>query len=212
MRLRIRKGRLGAMTTIEFLVVIVCFLIAAALLWLLASAGRGLQKICARAIRQVDIAFRVWEGGDVNQFPMTVSASNGGAMEPIEPGNLAAYFQTSNGLRTPKIFICPADRRRIFATNWNERKGSHVSYILSTDASNDSETGMENLVMDGKPVMSGLLKLSSNASVYWPRTTRHRSRGNIGFADGSVGQENSPNSLRRAFQRTGLVTNRIVIP
>jgi len=172
MKARMRSRNAGAMTAFEVLAVIVCLLIAASmLLWLLARAGPGLHAICARAIRHIDMAFRVCQGDNMNQFQMTVSAANGGAMEPIETGNLSAYFQlASNGLRTPKIFIYPADQRRTFATNWNYLNNSNMTCFASRDVTHDNDPGLiingdDNYEFNGSPVKSGLFELPPNGPV-----------------------------------------------
>jgi prepilin-type processing-associated H-X9-DG protein len=218
MKLRIRNPSLGAMTVFEVMVVLACFLILVAIvLQILVPVNRGTQRInCVSNLRQINIAFRIWEGDNLNQYPMTVSVTNGGAKELMETGNLTACLQlASNEMTTTKIFVCADDPARTFATNWNDLNRSHVSYFLGADASSDTNSEMifsgdDNLVVSGVPVGSGLVNLSSNASLSWSGT-RHRFCGNIGFADGSVSQTTS-NSLQQAFQGTGLATNRIVIP
>jgi prepilin-type processing-associated H-X9-DG protein len=147
---------------------------------------------------------------------MSVSVTNGGAMELIETGNLVACLQlVSNEMSTTKILVCPADPERTFATNFDVLDSSNVSYFVGADASNDADPNMvldgdDNLVIGGMPVKSGMLDLRSNAPVFWSEA-RHVRVGNIGFADGSV-LETATKGLQQAFQKTGLTTNRIVIP
>jgi hypothetical protein len=232
MRLRIRNRRLDAMTAFEVMVVIVCLLIAAVILFqiVLVPQHTGRQRTnCVSNLRQVNIAFRIWEGDNGNQYPMSVSVTNGGGMELIEAGNLTGCLQcASNEMSTTKIFICPNDSARTFATNWNDLNRLHVSYFISPDANEEHPAtildGDDNLVVGGVSVASGLVNLSSNAPVSWSgarhggifrphfwSSPKTNGCGNLGFADGSVSQTAS-HDVQWAFQGTGLATNRIVIP
>lgn len=210
-----------AMTLFEVMVIVACVLFLAALLLpaLALSKHRSARVGCVSNLEQVNIAFRIWEGDHNDKYPMAVSVTNGGAMELIETGNVARVFQVmSNELRTPKILVCPNDPDRTFATNWNDLNGSHISYFVSPDASEQYPQmvldGDDNLTIAGKPVKSGLLELPANLPVAWSGT-RHGSCGNIGLADGSV-QEESSLGLETAFEYstngTPFLTNRIAIP
>jgi prepilin-type processing-associated H-X9-DG protein len=224
------------MTFLEVTVVVVCLLIVAALLMSsLADAQRRTGRMnCASNLREMNVAFRIWEGDSGNLYPMAISVTNGGAKELIETGNLVGCLQViskvvTNELATTKFFVCPDDPSRTFATNWNDLNSAHVSYFLSANASNDtnSETvfsGDDNLAVGGKPVGSGLFELSSNALVDWapgrhiasfrphfwsfPESLNY---GNVGFADGHV-EEPGPLGLKDILRRMDPATNRIVMP
>jgi prepilin-type N-terminal cleavage/methylation domain-containing protein len=76
-----------AFTLIELLVVIAIIAILAALLLpALAAAKRKAQRInCVSNIKQVGIAFRLWEGDNGDRYPMAVSTAQNGAKEKIAP-------------------------------------------------------------------------------------------------------------------------------
>lgn len=210
------------MTLFEALMVIACLFILAALLllpMLALTKHRSVRLGCVSNLKQMNLAFRIWEGDHNNQYPMAVSVTNGGAMELVETGNVAGVFQVmSNQLRTPMVLVCPNDRDHKFTTKWNRLNGSRISYFVSPDAKEEYPQmildGDDNLTIGGKPVKSGLLELPPNLPVAWSGT-RHGSYGNIGLADGSVQEESSP-GLEIAFEfstnGTGILTNRIVIP
>ena len=216
MKVRIENRRQRAMTAFEVMAVVACILLLAAMVLPILTQPRRPRGInCVSNLKQVDLAFRIWEGDNGNLYPMAVSITNGGAMETMETGNLTACLQcASNEMSSTKIFVCPGDPDRTFATNWNELNSLHVSYFISADASEDHPEmvldGDDNFLLSGKPVKSGLLELSSNSPVAWSGK-RHRYCGNLGFADGSVQQE-SQGDLQQAIQGTGRAKNRIVIP
>ena len=125
---RIVKQR-KAFTLIELLVVIAIIAILAALLLpALAAAKRKAQRInCASNLRQIGISIRMWGDDNGGQYPMTVSADQGGAKEyiystatgatlPTSPGGLGGYYSIvapfvvmSNTLDNPALLNCPSD-------------------------------------------------------------------------------------------------------
>jgi prepilin-type N-terminal cleavage/methylation domain-containing protein len=117
---RILKPK-AAFTLIELLVVIaIIAILAAMLLPALAAAKRKAQRInCVNNLKEVSLAFRVWEGDNNDQYPMTVSTASGGAQQMvcssgnqvagIQGGFVYAFVVMSNELSTPKILICTSD-------------------------------------------------------------------------------------------------------
>ena len=88
-----------AFTLIELLVVIAIIAILAALLLpALAAAKRKAQRIsCVNDLKQVGIAFRLWEGDNADRYPMAVSTVKNGALE-----NVYSALNPS----VPEIIIC----------------------------------------------------------------------------------------------------------
>ncbi|MGH7975341.1 MAG: type II secretion system protein, partial [Limisphaerales bacterium] len=172
---------------------------------------------CVNNLMQIGLAYRIWEGDHNNKYPMQVSVTDGGAMELIATGNVAACFQVmSNELDTPKILVCPMDTSRIAATNFeNDFNNSHISYFAGVDVTNEMNprmilSGDDNFEIGDVSVKSGLLEFSTNAPIAWT-SARHKYAGNIGFADGSV-QEVTTEGLQNALRQTGVATNRLAIP
>jgi len=207
-----------ALTLFEVLVVIaVLALVAAILLPALAASKRKSARLgCENNLKEIDLAYRVWEGDNGDKYPMFVSDTNGGAMELIATGNVAACFQVmSNELSIPKILVCQKDTDRIAATNFTtDFDNSKISYFVNPDAAEAYPQmlllGDDNFEIGGIPVKSGLLELSTNAPISWS-AARHKFVGNLAIADGNV-QQVSQDGLRQAIQNSGLATNRFAIP
>lgn len=202
-------------------VIVVVFVLAIVVFFLFPAIYVGPQgplrrDNCVNDLKQISIAYRLWEGDNNDKYPMTVSLTNGGAMELVATGNVAACFQVmSNEVNTPKILLCPEDTRRVWATNWSTLNNSNISYFVGLDVTNDTNlkmllSGDDNFAIGGVPVKSGVLQLLANTPIAWTKG-RHKLYGNIGLADGSV-QQLTTDGLRQALQQTGVATNRLAIP
>src|ERR1035437_9834633 len=165
MKLRFSHQRNRALTRTDVVVVIaILVILAAVILPGLAPHHTPSMKInCIFNLKQIGIAYRLWEGDNNGKYPMAVSVTNGGAMELIATGNVAACFQVmSNELSTPKILLCPEDTKRIAATNFSTGfSGANISYFINPDAVETYPQmimlGDDNLLVDGKPVQLGIL-------------------------------------------------------
>jgi prepilin-type N-terminal cleavage/methylation domain-containing protein/prepilin-type processing-associated H-X9-DG protein len=226
MKPRFSNQRNHALTLTEVLVsvAIVCVLAGAAYLVFhrskvvhrIVHQNRSSEIQCVNNLKQIGLAFRIWEGDNGDKMPMQVPAKKGGAMEPAALGNAAPIFRVmANELSTPRILVCPADADRSITKNFNAGfDNSTVSYFAGVDAADDKPamflSGDDNFVIDGVPVKSGLLLLATNAPVSWT-AARHVNQGNIGLADGSV-MTTSSSSLRQMLVQTGVATNRLALP
>ena len=213
-----------ALTKIDVLVIVAVLVVVAALLLpALAAAKRKSSRIgCMGNIKQIGIAFRLWEGDNGDKYPMAVSVTNGGAMELAATGNVAACFQVmSNELSTPKILRCPNDVCRTYATNFSTGfSDANISYFVNQDAAETYPQmildGDDNLQIDGKPVQPGVLNLRTGTAIAWTKD-RHHGHGNIGMADRSAQQVtgdglNSAVASSTSGTPTNNATSRWLIP
>ena len=140
------KQQKKAFTLIELLVVIaIIAILAAMLLPALAAAKRKAQKInCVNNLKQVGLAFRIWEGDNNDRYPMAVGLSSGGANTflshgvsgvPSTPANGfcpgMVYMVMSNELSSAKILFCPSDNIHTanngYATNFTYQDLLNIS-------------------------------------------------------------------------------------
>lgn len=203
-----------AFTMVELLVLIAVIAILAFLvLSALAAAKRQAMAIqCASNLKQVGLAFRVWEGENRDLYPMSFYTNSAGAPLYTNSNNMFRYFQVmSNELGSPHVLICPADKKRNPAANFNgDFNSSHISYFVALGADETYPqlwlTGDSNLTNGTQPI-NGLLEVTSQTPVGWTRK-RHIIVGNIGMADGSV-QQYSGAALTEASKNA---TNRLLMP
>ena len=139
-----------AFTLIELLVVIaIIAILAAMLLPALSAAKKRAQRIsCVNNLKQVGLAFRIWEGDNGDRYPMAVSTASGGAQEYIgytsnnvamsSPGNYVPQYPflcMTNELSTPKIVFCPSDNYHTagsgYATNFSAGGANGGDFITS---------------------------------------------------------------------------------
>jgi prepilin-type processing-associated H-X9-DG protein len=216
MKSRQRQFRNAAFTMNELLVIMgVLALLAALLVPALAIAKQKSRKIsCSCRLKQIGLAFRIFANDRGDAYPMNVSTNKGGSMEYLSSTEVFRHFQViSNELSTPKILVCPSDTRRA-ALDFPTLSNVNVSYFLSLDAADTNPSsllaGDRNLVTNGVPVGSGLLKLMTNMNVGWTMST-HQGSGNVVLGDGSV--QSFPSArLQEQSTNSGMKINRLAIP
>jgi hypothetical protein len=101
---------------------------------------RKAQKIsCINNLKQIGLAFRIWEGDHGDQYPFNISTNAGGTLELCALGkdgfdrNTFLHFKAMRGddyLRAPLLLVCPQDRSKKAATNWASLGPENVTYRL----------------------------------------------------------------------------------
>ena len=164
MNIEIRCENRRGFTLVELLVVIAAIAILAVLMLpaLAQTSRRSLRIQCINNLKQVNLAFHVWEGDHGDKYPMAVSTSAWGAKEnvsslanytsalpPAGYGLTNVFCVMSNRLNTPKILYCPADFSKTAlpsdaayaqtgpvataATNWSGFGPGNLSYFVEGD-------------------------------------------------------------------------------
>jgi prepilin-type processing-associated H-X9-DG protein len=148
---------------------------------------------------------------------MQLSTNQGGTLEFVAGGNAFRHFQAmSNELSTPKVLVCPADKRKA-ATNFVALRNEHLSYFVGLDATtNDFQmllSGDRNITNTTPPVGSILFLTTNQTSVRgagWSKEL-HNNAGNVVLADGSV-QPVTASRLRDQLKVSTVVTQRLALP
>ncbi len=217
MKPRLSKEPSKAFARVEVLMIltVVGLLFCLSIAWLIQARHRAGSICCNCNLKQIGLSFRVWEGDQGDKYPMQISVTNGGSMEMVAAGNVAQNFLVmSNELGTPRVLHCPEDKTHTVANLFHGLANFNVSYFVGVDViETDPQallSGDGNFEISGVPIRPGLLELSSNTPIAWS-AARHKFRGNIGLADGSVQSANN-STLTNWLQQTGLATNRLAIP
>lgn len=223
MKPRRSDQRSHALARIEVLVIVVAasVLLYLALAWLLQAKRQAGSICCDCNLKQIGIAFRIWEGDQTNHlYPMSVSTNFGGTFEYVERGDVFRHFQVmSNELSTPKIVVCPTDVRRPAKDFGPTLGNSNISYFVGVDAVEPEPptyltaqmvlSGDRNLV-GGTKLVDGVVEITTNQSVRWS-SEMHDGTGNVLLTDGSVATV-TDSGLTKLLQQTGVATNRLAIP
>ncbi len=198
------KPRRHAFTMVELLVVIAIIAILASLLLpvLTKARAKAVRIQCVADLKQIGIGFHVFLHDHDSKLPMEVSTNYGGTLEFIRasyfvPGQF--YFQyrhfqaLSNDLQNPKILVCPADRARLVASDFQDFNNLNISYFVGANA----DYGQPNSILAGdrnitntSAAVSTILRLADGTSVEWT-DEMHVNKGNVLYADGRVEELNS---------------------
>ena len=93
MKPRLSKKRNAAMTLFEVGVVIAIVMILVVLILPRLARPRTATVInCANNLKQLGLAYRIWEGDNGDIYPMGISVTNGGSMEMVATGNVVKTF------------------------------------------------------------------------------------------------------------------------
>ena len=201
-----------AFTLIELLVVIaIIAILAAMLLPALAAAKRKAQRInCVNNLKEIALAFKVWEGDNGDKFPMSVSTNTGGALElvassqnTLTPGAgnfIGAFLCMSNELSSPKLLICTSDNNHVAAaTNFTPQISAQLgvtatevgftSYFICGDASDP----YPQMVLDGDRNIGG------NSATVVPTSGSPATYASLGTNNVTTAGTSTVNATAQAF-------------
>ena len=134
------NGRFRGLALIEVIIVIAVMVVLIGLIFpAFVQSGHPHDKpYCVNNLKQVGLAVRIFANDNEDRFPWQVSTNDGGSREYLEvPNSAFRHFQVmSNELSTPRILVCPEDRKRVWATNWVVGFGNpNVSYFVGFNSS-----------------------------------------------------------------------------
>ena len=214
------KAKSSGFTLVEILVVIALIAILAAILLPVHPHHKhkpAYRIICESNLKQIDLGFRMYADDNGGNFQIQLPVTNDGTSQ--FSNNLYAvpnFRKLSAYVGNPAILVCPIDKDRKAATNFESLKDINISYFLNADASftnNPSNTtiaGDRNLTANGKPVKSGVFLMTTNFDMSWTREI-HSVGGNLAFADGHV-EWTGKDRLNTVVQSQPFATNHILVP
>jgi prepilin-type processing-associated H-X9-DG protein len=212
-----RTGSISAFTRVELLVPVACVVLVVAILlpFLARSKARASSIGCANCLKQTSLAFRTWALDNNGHYPMHVSVTNGGSMELIASGLVVPHFRVmSNELSTPRILYCREDKNRTYASRFDSGLAdTNLSYFLNVDTFEGNGSSLlcgDRNLTNKAPNGSRFVCLSSTSVIGWTKEI-HREKGNLCFADGSVGVFTN-GAAAPAMRIPAGVTNRLAVP
>ncbi len=156
MKLMRPKRRSGFSLIDLFILIAILAILAAMLLPALARAKQKAQRIsCINNLKQIGIAYRLWEGDHNDLLPAQQTVAKGGWKDAGGPGAVVAGGVIGPGIgqvngagvacnyrlmqnemgQAPKIVLCPSDER-LAALNFNDGfSARNVSYFVDSGAS-----------------------------------------------------------------------------
>ena len=205
MKCLVANGERG-ITRLEVIILIVVF---AGFGFLVVSALSGAKDMangiaCVNNLKYVGLGLRTFNTDNGGRFPMEVSVADGGTREWMkdETQLWRHWRRITNELGSPKVLLCPSDRRRqpsFFgpqSLTWGDfTDNSHLSYFLGLGASQvDSVSiisGDRNLMTNGVAAGPGRLLLSTNMVLGFSESEIHKGYGQLLRGDGGVDQLNA---------------------
>ena len=214
------NSKRSGLTLIEVLAVIAVTAILAAM-WLLSLASsRPSNRIrCINNLRQIDIAFLMYEGDFGGKYPMQASVVNGGTSEFAYTSHVFPHYEKIqkyiSGQQFYNLLVCPSDKSRKASTNAEAFTDLNISYFLNVDCTTNSPSqsfllGDRNVTTNGFAILTGTLLVTTNMSLKWTDEI-HPKGGNLAFADGHVEWCKSEN-FNNLIRQQPVATNRLAIP
>jgi hypothetical protein len=114
---------------------------------------RAAHISCVNNLKQIGLSFRQWALDNGDQFPFNVGVANGGTRElsardtdGFERNAACHLLVMSNELNTPKLLVCPKDKRRKPGVSFSGLEAAHVTYRLRS-GTNLSDANPQEILM-----------------------------------------------------------------
>ena len=203
----------------------VCVLVAAIgllmvfALSLLNAKAKAHRIHCLSNLKHIGLANLLYANDHGEKFPWMVSTdfnptNASGSREFTNSAQVFRHLQAaSNELNTPKVLRCPSDAGRQTALDFVNFGNRNVGYFVGLDAAANNQ----GMLLSGDRNITGatfanpnLLLVRNNSSIAWTKSI-HMSQGNVGLADGSIGQMTTP-SLNKQIAAVTNAVFRLAIP
>lgn len=206
------KRRGLSLIEVALIAVILTILALVILPALYAPRTRSARMSCANHLKSVSLAFRLYATDHGDRFP-AVSTNGWQTAAGWEREFLGRWRLLSNDLVTPKLLVCPSDRRSP-APHFSALAASNVSYFLNADGREQAAIvllGDRHLAIAGQPSPPGVLTLNSNLNLGWTPEL-HQGGGHLSFGDGSVHAFAVSPKLTEALRPAATEAHRLFVP
>jgi hypothetical protein len=102
------------------------------------AKGKAQEINCVNNMKQIGLAFRTWALDNGDAFPFQVSTNSGGTLElcsrnstGMDANSFYHFLVMSNELSTPKILVCPQDKKPA-AQTFETLSAANVTYQVFT--------------------------------------------------------------------------------
>jgi competence protein ComGC len=187
-----RTTNVAAFKLIELIMVIAVITVLALLIFLAIRKprSRGGYVDSTSHLKQITLSVRLWSDDHSGLPPSMVSTNQGGAMELVELGSVARYFQVmSNELGTVHITRYMLDEERKGATDWATLRDDNISFFIVPEADGKVPelwlAGARHLATNQAPLKPGVLTMPTSSPIGWVDKLDFRQR-SLGYADGHV--------------------------
>jgi hypothetical protein len=206
-----------AFTRVDFVALMfVLFLAGAVASPLFSSRSRAQSDtlVCQANLGEIGRAYQLWAGDHDDRNPFLVESSEGGLRRhPLAPNSYIQFSIISNGVSSPKVFVCPADtnttrRAKDFSARADggfmhpAYRNNAISYLVSFHALRymprailSGDRNIEPFQVQGCSYAlfssQAVQAQSTNSGSLWAQSI-HWSRGNLLFNDGSVEETATP--------------------
>ena len=227
MRIALSKAAQHAFTKLELIVVVVVVFLGVFVFMsaLNSEKGKSPRVNCTSSLKQTALAFVLWSndngtGPDSPRYPTRLHEVLGTSTEPADNRQMVDTFVAiSTQLYTPRLLICPGDKKRKPAESFKGLTTRNISYFLAMDlnATNANQVllGDRDVAVNKTQAAPGILRVSDPDAISWAGVIHGRKEGvggNVALIDGSAHQVTSK-GLRDLLPYNGFANNnRFLIP
>jgi hypothetical protein len=197
-------------------IVVVLCLIPGFLVGLTGFKAKPARVKCVNNLKNLAVAYRIFETDHDDHFPFEIAASNGGTFE-LSNNIVGQFLALSNEIATPLILNCPTRTlRQPPSRDWYTLSRTNISYYIALTArpgvTNSILTGDAGFSVDGILSANQLVPITRGNRVAYPRQFHEEAdAANIAMSDGSVHQFPA-NGFARWQRISPVATNLFLVP